>query len=71
MEVTCSRVILFPEDLRSFSGGGTKTNYRLYNDIRSKFQLEKKVRITIYHVRDYFHITLEDVVHAIFTQKNN
>lgn len=69
MEVKCSRVILFPEDLRSFSGGGTKTNYRLYNDIRSAFQLSKKVRITIYHVRDYFHITLEDVIDAIFNRR--
>ncbi|WP_170311256.1 hypothetical protein [Pedobacter ureilyticus] len=66
MEAKRLRVVLFPEDLRSFSGGGTKTNYRLYNEIRAKFQLEKKVRITIYHVRDYFHIPLEDVIHGIF-----
>ncbi len=66
MEAKYSRVILFPEDLQYFSGGGFRTNYRLYNDIRNKFGLDKKVRITIYHVRDYFNISLEDVIHGVF-----
>lgn len=66
MEIKRSRVVLFPEDLRNFSGGGTKTNYRLYNTIRSNFGLGKKVRITTYHVRDYFNIAIEDVNQAIF-----
>ncbi len=60
------RIILFPEDLSSFSGGGSKTLYRLYNTIREKFGLDKKIRLTIYHIRDYFKISLEDVIHAIF-----
>lgn len=66
----CPRIVLFPEDLSNVSGGGNKTLYRLYNTIRDSVGLRKGIRITIYHVRDYFKISLEDVIHGVFGEKH-
>lgn len=70
MSFHTSRVVLFPADLLCFSGGCARGSYRLYNKIRLKFKLEKSVRITIFHVRDYYQITIEDVLQAIFGKGN-
>ncbi|RZL43708.1 MAG: hypothetical protein EOP00_22350 [Pedobacter sp.] len=67
---TYSRIILFAEDLRAFSAGSDKSNYRLYKCIHTKYGLDKNARVTIYHVRDYFKISIEDVMHSVFGEKH-
>lgn len=64
MKIKIPRVILYPEDLHHFASC-IKACYKLYNDIRKEFGLFSK-RITIYHLRDYYGLTLEDTVHAVF-----
>lgn len=65
MEKKLQRVTLYPEDLHSFCACN-KARYKLYNDIRQEFNLPKTKRITIYHLRDYFNISLADARQAIF-----
>ncbi|WP_343533934.1 hypothetical protein [Pedobacter sp.] len=65
MEKKTPRVILYPDDLHNFCACD-KARYKLYNHIRQEFNLPKSKRITIYHLRDYFNISLVDARQAIF-----
>lgn len=68
MENNIPRVIVYPQDLHSFASSA-KARYKLYNQIREEFNLDKPKRITIYHVSEYFNLSLEHTVHAIFLNK--
>lgn len=68
MENDIPRVILYPEDFHSFASNA-KARYKLYNQIREEFNLDKSKRIMIYHVSEYYNLSLENTVHAIFLNK--
>ena len=61
METTSSRVLVYPADLKFWADKSDKSVYRLYHQIQEAFGLEKEKRITIFHLRDYYHISLDDV----------
>ncbi len=65
MEKKPRRVILYPHDLLSFCAT-KKACYKLYNDIRDEFKLRKPKRITIFHLRIYFNLSIEDACLAVF-----
>jgi len=65
MEKKPRRVTLYPQDLHSFCAT-KRACYKLYNDIRQEFNLAKYKRITIFHLRDYFKLSIEDVCLAVF-----
>ncbi|RWU09887.1 hypothetical protein [Pedobacter chitinilyticus] len=60
------RVIIHPYDLLYHFCGCEKSCYNLYHDIRETFNLPKDRKITIFHIRDYYNISLEDARIAIF-----
>ena len=55
------RKILYPEDLRAFCAGSDRSCQRLYKNIHTAYKLAKGVRITVYHLRNYFGISKEDM----------
>lgn len=60
------RVILYPSDFLYNFCGCEKSCYNLYHDIREAFDLPKERKITIFHLRKYYNISLEEARIAIF-----
>lgn len=60
------RVVLYPEDLKPFILGSEKNVYKLYAQIKERFNIPKDIRVTIFNVRDFFTMTLGEVIWIIF-----
>jgi len=63
------RVVLYPEDLKPFVLGAEKNVYKLYAQIKERFNIPKDMKVTIFNVRDFFTMTLEEVIWVIFKLK--
>ncbi len=60
------RVVLYPEDLKPFVVGSDKNVYKLYAQIKERFNIPKNIRVTIFNVRDFYSMTIEEVIWIIF-----
>lgn len=57
------RVFVYPADLKFWLGNKSdKSVYRLYHNIQDRFHVERDRFLTIFHLRDYCHISLDDVI---------
>ena len=67
MEVKTTRVFVYPSDLKFWlDRKSDKSVYRLYHTIQEAFQLQKERYLTIFHLRDYYRISLEDVCSRLY-----
>ncbi len=56
------RILVYPADLKIWaSSKSDKSVYRLYHQIQEAFNLDHSRDLTIFHLRDYFKISLEDI----------
>lgn len=63
---TPPRVVLYPTDLKPFCLGSESSVYRLYDKIKTRFNIDKEARVTIFHIRDFYNITIQEVIWTIF-----
>jgi predicted DNA-binding transcriptional regulator AlpA len=60
------RRLLYPKDMMGFFGCSTSTSYRKYNKVRTENDLAPGNTVTVYHFAKSMHITVEEVLNAIF-----
>ncbi|WP_169303340.1 hypothetical protein [Pedobacter cryophilus] len=55
------RLVVYPADIKLLTGKSDKAVYKECHRIREKFGLGKKDKLTTIHVKDFYHITLEEL----------
>ena len=56
------RVFVYPADLKTWAPEKSdKAVYGLYHQIQATFNLARNRCLTIFHMRDYYNISLDDI----------
>jgi hypothetical protein len=61
MKIPIKRLLVYPADLKQLMGKSDKSVYIEIKRIKERFGLGQKDKITIFHVKDYYHITIEEL----------
>ena len=66
MEIQQDRVIVYPADIQRWYGNRKRGAYLKYRKIKLELGVPVNRPLTIFHLRDYFGISLEDIVKRLF-----
>jgi hypothetical protein len=66
MEIQKERVIVYPADIRRWYGISERASYRKHRQIKLELGISIKKPLTVFHLKDYLGIPLEDVEKILF-----
>ncbi|WP_211657569.1 hypothetical protein [Parapedobacter composti] len=62
MEVSISRLAVYPADLQRITGQSERTCQRLLNKIRDMFGLDRHQHVTVYQASEYLGIPVVEII---------